>query len=300
MHWSDVFAHDYTLYPLLAGIALAVSCGLLSVLVVQKRLAFIGEGVAHAGFGGVGLASFLQLTGLARNAVIMGFCVAVGILIGLLSRRRRVMSDTAIGIMLVASMGVGFMLDQLRATLINSQVFDQPPAWYSALTGGRIVTPPPWEQVIFGSILLVGPGDMWIAVGSSLAVILILGSLFKEVTFYAFDETVSHVFGVRSGALHYLVLVLIAVMIVLATKLAGLLLVTALLVAPGATAMLLSRRLSSVLWLSAMLAVGAVLVGYLTSFWILGGRLATGPFIVMCLVIEFVGALAWSRLRSAG
>lgn len=298
MHWTDVFQSADTVYPLVAGMALALGCGLLSVIVVQKRLAFIGEGVAHAGFGGVGLASFLALSGPARDLTILAFCAAAGLSIGFLSRHKRILTDSAIGILLVASMALGLMLDQLR--IVYMDAMPQPPEWYAALTGGRMLTRTLWENVIFGSILMVRQEDMWIALAAATAVVATLALLAKEILFYAFDETVSQVFGVRTGAIHYLILLLISLMIVLATKLAGLLLVTALLVAPGATAALLSKRLPTVLAISVAVGMLAMTVGYLASFEILDGRLPPGPFIALLLVLQFLAALLWSRLWGRG
>jgi len=288
----DVFRSADNLYPLIAGMALAVACALLSVLVVLKRLAFIGEGIAHAGFGGVGLATFLALTGFAADIIIFIICLISGLLIAMLSRTRRVRIDTAIGILLVAAMGIGFMLDQMRLYLRDE-------SWYQWLTAGRPIVPTQWHNVLFGSIVLVDQQQMWLAIIVSTLTILILAHLFRNLIFYAFDETVSRVFGIPATALHYLVLILLTALIVLAMKLAGLILVTAMLVVPGATALLLSRKLNHVLILSVVVGEIGVIVGYLLSFQIMGGRLPTGPFIVLILVLQFIAALIYSKASSS-
>ena len=77
---------------------------LLSVIVVLRRMAFIGQGISHAGFGGVGLAAFFGLVGAWQNLVVLVFCLATAISIARLARRKRVGIDAAIGILLVGWM----------------------------------------------------------------------------------------------------------------------------------------------------------------------------------------------------
>lgn len=287
----DVFEPRF-LAPLLAGIALTAACSLLSVVIVLKRLAFIGQGITHAGFGGVGLAAFLAASGWWRDLTIFIFCIGTAIVIALLSRSRKVMIDTAIGILLVAAMGIGFLLDQMRLHLRGD-------AWYQALTGGRITPPTQWDAVLFGNILYLRSQDVWLAVGCAALVIVVLGLLYKEIVFFAFDETVSRVFGVRTGLLHYLLLIMIAAIIVLCMKLLGLILVNALLIVPGATALLISRRLSTVLITSVVVGEVGMIGGYFASFGFMGGRLPVGPMVVLILALLFAAALGWNRLRPA-
>lgn len=284
----DVFREAEFLYPLIAGAAIAVVASLISVLVALKRLAFIGQGITHAGFGGVGLAAFLGLGGLSGDLVVFLFCVVTGVSIGWLSRNRRLQIDTAIGIVLVAAMALGILLAQLRLPMRQF-------AWYRAMIGEGATGPLPWEAILFGNILYVNQADMWLAILVGAILLGLLALLFKEIVFYAFDEPVSSVFGVPVAAIHYGVLVALAILIVLAMKLAGLILVNALLVIPGATATLLSRRLSEVLWTSLIVGEIGMVGGYLLSFQILGGQLPTGPFIVLLLSAQFAAALVWNR-----
>src|SRR6185436_17351355 len=108
----------------IAGLAMALMCSVLSVLVVLKRLAFIGQGISHAAFGGIGLAAVLGLTaavgkaapmhGVPQFAIVLVFCLGAALLIGLISQRGNgeagTHADTAIGIVLVGSMALGAIL----------------------------------------------------------------------------------------------------------------------------------------------------------------------------------------------
>lgn len=287
MPLSEAFTNPIFRDPLIAGAALAAACSLFSVLIVVKRLAFIGQGITHAGFGGVGLASFLALSGLARDAVVFVFCMLTGFAIGYLSRNRRLKSDTAIGIMLVATMGLGFLLDQARLHITSG--------WYRSLIGGRALEPTLWHDLLFGSIAFIRTPDMWLCIVSAVVVIAVLASLFKEIVFYAFDEQVCQVYGIPATTLHYLMLGVLAALIVVTMKLVGLLLVTAFLIVPGATALMLSRRLKTVLILSVIVGEVGMIGGYLLAMATFKADLAPGPFIVLVLAAEFALAFIWTH-----
>ncbi len=119
--WTFLTGESAALFwpPIIAGLAVAAMCAFLSVLVVLKRLSFIGQGISHAAFGGIGVAAMLGLlsgTGagnglsLGQFCVVLTFCLASAILIGHLSRKSTTHADTAIGIILVASMALGAIL----------------------------------------------------------------------------------------------------------------------------------------------------------------------------------------------
>ena len=275
--------HDLANFPvfrhaLVAGIAVAVVCSLLSVIVVLKRLAFIGQGISHAGFGGVGSAILLGLvTGWARDALVLVFCIGTGILIGLLSRRRRLEADTAIGILLVGAMAWGVLMTDLAVVLRDYAWYRQ---WFAVETA-----PPGFEQLLFGSLLSVSAADMWTAVAVAAGVVIVLVALGKELLFFTFDESVARVFGVRTGLMYYGLLVLLSLTIVVSIRLVGFVLVAALLVVPGATALQWSQRLWPVL--AGSVLVG--LVGMVGGLWLAlaAGRLSSGPCIVAVLCVLF-------------
>ncbi len=271
---------------LLAGIAVGTICSLLSVVVVLKRMAFIGEGIAHAGFGGMGTALFLGLTTAGvggtwkADLVVLVFCLTTAMAIGLLSRRRQVEPDSAIGILLVAAMAWGVLLTDLHRTLSQTEWYAR---WFGPPRPG-----PNLEALLFGSILNIGPYEVWLAIIAAAVILAVFAALFKEIVFYAFQETVSQVFGVRVVLIHYLMLALVSVAIVLTVRLAGIVLVTALLVIPGATANLLSRRLGRVMFYSWLVGMAGIIGGLILSLE--AGNLSTGPCIVAVLCVIFAAA----------
>ncbi|MFP4145102.1 MAG: metal ABC transporter permease [Phycisphaeraceae bacterium] len=276
--------YDFARYALVTGVAIAVACSLLSVIVVLKRMAFIGQGISHAGFGGMGVALFLGLgAGWLQNLLVLAFCLGTGVLIGVLSRRRRLETDSAIGILLAGAMALGVVMTDLTVAL-------QEQSWYVALFG-PLEQAPSFESLLFGSLLSVGAAEMWMAIAMSAAVVLTLAAVAKEMLFFTFDETVSRVFGVPAGAMYYLLLVLLSLTIVLSIRLVGFVLVSALLVLPGAAAIMLSQRLDRVLLTSLGVGLAGVVGGLLLSLEV--EELSSGPCIVLVLGALFAAAFAW-------
>jgi ABC-type Mn2+/Zn2+ transport system permease subunit len=259
----------------IAGLAMAAMCAVLSVLVVVKRLAFIGQGISHAGFGGIGVAAVLGLTasgtapapmhGVPQFVVVLAFCLGAAVLIGVISRKggrgeAGTHADTAIGIVLVATMALGAIL-------------------LAASRKGLA-----WESFLFGSLLQVGFYDAGMACVLAAVTVGVLWVGRRGMLFWAFDEPAAEAFGVRGAACGLTLLVLLALATVTAMKLAGVVLATAMLVLPGAVALKLSARLWVVVALSVVCAGAGVLGGVVLSFeadW------PPGPCIVGVLSLMF-------------
>lgn len=269
MSLSDPFFRN----ALLSAVALGTACAVLSVPVVLRRWAFIGEGISHSGFGGAGTAWVLGLLFPAFEqpwvpyAAVIVFCTATALAIGRLSRGHRVSSDAAIGIFLVASLAWGFMAQQIYQRQRHTA-----PAWF--------------DNLLFGQMQLVSLEYAVAAVMICSAVLLVVAALRKEILAYCFDPLAAQTSGVRAGFIHYLLMVLIALVIVIGVRVAGSVLVTALLVLPGATALAVSRRMTTVVSISVAVgllgAVGGLLVNARWAF------LPVGPSIVLTLFAVFL------------
>jgi manganese/iron transport system permease protein len=263
--------------------ALAVACALLSVLVVLRRWAFIGEGVSHAGFGGVGtawlLSLFIPVLGSegAAYAVAIAFCLTMAMVIGWVSRRERVNADAAIGIVLVGSLAWGF---------VALHMYGQAGRPHGSASG--------WDFYLLGEVQNLSRPAMLSGVCVSLAVVITLVALGKEILFYCMDPDLAEVSGVRAGFVHYLLMLLLAMVIVVGMRLTGYLLITALLVLPGATALVLSQRIAAVVVISVVVSLVGVVCGLVLRAG--PARLPSGPAMVLVLVLQFVLAYAWSLI----
>jgi len=280
--WQMLLDWAFVREAFVAAAAVGLVTALLSVVVVLKRMAFIGQGISHAGFGGYGTALLLGLSPAGTQALTVGFCLVAGLGIGLLVRRRRVEPDTAIGILLVGAMAWGALAQNLRDALRDVE-------WYVNTFNPQRYAPG-WEQMLFGSPLVVGAHGMWAALAMA-AIVLIVGALlFKEIVFWAFDEPASRVFGVPSAFIYYLMLLLLAGVVVVGMQLVGFVLISALLILPGATALMLSRRLGVVMVLSVLFGVTGTLGGLIVSIEV-GLRSGASMVAVLCALFVLMGVL---------
>lgn len=294
--WIYLTGPDAVLFApaVAAAIAVALACGLLSVPVVLRRLAFIGHGVAHAAFGGVGLAAVLGFTGASVASaggafLIVGvFCVLASVGVAVLSTPRATgvdrpgerpegREDTVIGLILVGSMALGALLLHLHTRRGGD-------------SGGVN-----FESSLFGSIVMVRPFDALAAWAVAILVVGVLVAMRRVLVFWAFDEPAAQAFGVRTDRVRLVLMALLGVAVVATMKLAGVLLTTALLVLPGAAGLAVSRRLVTVVWVSVAVALAGMLGGLVLCFetdW------PPGPSVVVVLLGLVIGARlagGWTR-----
>lgn len=271
--------------PLLATAAMATACATLSVFVVARRWAFIGEGIGHSGFGGAGLAWLLVLIAPSLTSVawlpyasVVVFCLGTALAIGYISRGNRIAGDAAIGIFLVASLAFGFLAREIYRHFNHREPAD-------------------FEAVLFGNISAIDPRMALVAIMVCAAVLATLFALGKEILAYCFDPVLAEASGVRAGFIHYLLMTLIAVTIIVGIPLTGAPLVTALLVLPGVTAAMLSGRFSTVLTIAIATALLSAVAGVvINATW---RFIPLGPAIVLTLFAQFLVAYFATRFRSA-
>jgi zinc transport system permease protein len=218
--------------------------------------------------------------GVLEWGVITIFCLVTALAMALVSDRRTLPVDTAIGLALVASMAVGAILvDASRGIAISM---------------GNPVSGRSWESILFGSILVAGPVEI---IGGWVVCIIVVGTawlLRRPMIFWALDEDSARAFGVPGSAMKLVLLALLAMAVVTAMKLVGVVLATALLVLPGATALRLSDRLGPSIAIAIGTSVLALIMGLFASLefdW------QTGPSIVLTMVVLLGVCEAVARLR---
>jgi zinc transport system permease protein len=234
-------------YALMVAPIIGATCALLSVYVVLRRMALISEGVSHAGFGGIAVAVLLGyfIPGLdnavAREIITGIFCLITAMLIGYASRRKHVSEDSAIGIFLVATIGLGVVLLAVRRAL--------PPK------PGRAM-PVDIESLLFGDLVSTVQSDVIIAACAMVVVFAVIGALYHQFLYTTLDEEMARINGVNTRLINTLLLMMISLVIVVCVRMVGFLMVTALTIIPGATANMLSRRFGGVMVIA--LAIGTL------------------------------------------
>ena len=270
------------------GVALALLCAALSVLVVLRRLSFIGQGISHAALGGIGVAAALgtlldrmmntgragtQHVGLSLGqfAVVFVVCLGCALLIGRMARTTN--ADTAIGVVLVASMSVGAVLLQhfTRASVA-------------------------WESYLFGSIIGATWLDAGLALGACVLTLLTLWWVRRPLTLWAFDPPAAESLGVSPARMSFVLMTLLALATVTAMKLAGVVLATALLVLPGAIALRVAATRTGVLIAAFVAGLAGVLLGLVVACqwdW------TPGASIVLVLAVVYAAVHVLPRTRGA-
>ena len=293
--WQRFWAPEFPVYrnALLAGTAIGLTCGVLSVFVVSKRMAFIGQGISHSAFGGAGLAYLLALfvpglrEPLLRDVVVAVFCVGTALVIGRLALGGRVSEDAAIGIALVAAMALGVILLDVRYEVFTRLVAA---GRIDPAVGARA----PFHDLLFGNLLNVTREEVWLAWGVAAVVLGGVALFFKELVFFAFDSEGATVFGVPARAMHYGLLILLAATILVAMRMLGVILASAFLVLPATIALLWSRRMGPVMAISVGVAVGSLYPGLVFAMWT---DFTVGPIVVLALCVALAASYAASRLR---
>lgn len=271
----------------ITALIVGVTCALVSVIAVLKRLAFAGQGISHAAFGGIGIAYAIGFTGSEASGgswwpivIVVLFCLAAAALIARLSERAAAKADTAIGIVLVTTMAAGFLL--FRVASARATAAGQP-------------SPPAIEGVLFGSIIMTDWSD---AITAGIVGVMLVALLFvvrRPLLFWAFDEPVAAALGVHVGRMNTLLMVVLAALIVVAMKFAGVVLASALLILPGAAALRLSDRMGTVILIACAMSLVGVLVGFVAT---LAADLEAGPAIVIVLAAEYFLAHLVAKVRS--
>ncbi|MBM3824946.1 MAG: metal ABC transporter permease [Verrucomicrobia bacterium] len=260
---------------LIAGLLMSLTCGILSPFVVLRRLSFSADGLAHASLGGLALGMFLLANGpapsLASYAVSFVFTCLVAAAIAYFSGGQRVHSDTAVGACYVAAFALGILLLSLRQR-------------YS----GHL------EHFFFGSLLAVNPLECWLLAGLALLALTLVLACWRWLGQWTFDEELALASGVPTGVLRYALILLIAATVILSTRVVGVLLVTAMLVLPGAVSTLLGRNMGVITSLS----LGVALTSTLTGLGISNSAdVPPGPAIVLTAFALFVIAYLVRRHR---
>ena len=254
-----------------AGLALGTAGALLGVFVVQRGLGLVADGLAHATFGGLALGLLLGATPDRAIAIALPFTVAVALGIQQLRRRTTLGGDVATGVFFAVSFAAGVLFLGLRAP-------SGPPVNVEAL--------------VFGSLLAVSPESLWITGVVSGLVVALLAAIGPQLAYATFDPELARLSGVRVAALESLLLAVTALVVVVGVRTVGVVLVSAFVVIPAATAQLVGRTLGAILALSLASSLAATAAGLFLSYHL---NVAPGATIILVLGATFFLALVLRR-----
>lgn len=271
MHLLDILNYSFLQRAVVAGVLIAVLCSVLGVFLVLRRLSLIGDGLAHVTFGSVALALLAGFSSVytALAAIPCVALSAVGIL--KIAEKARIYGDAAIGIVSSLGIATGIML--------------------AGLAGGFNVD---LFSYLFGNILSVSRLELIVASALFLLVIFTITFFFNDLFAITFDEELAVASGVKVGRINNILVLLTALTVVLAMKVVGIMLISALLILPAVSALQIARGFKAAIFLSACLGVISVLVGIVFSFLL---NLPTGATIIIINFIIFSATFTIKKIR---
>lgn len=236
-------SYTFVRYALIAGVLISLCAGLLGVVLVLKRYSMIGDGLSHVAFGAMAVAAVL---GWAPMAVALPVTVGAAVLLLFASERGVIKGDAAIAMLSAGALSVGYLLLNL---------------FPSANTGKFS------EETLFGStsMLTLTATDVWLCVALTVAVLAFFLIFYHKIFAVTFDERFALANGTRVRLYNFLIAAVSGVVIVLAMKLVGALLISALIIFPALSAMRLFRSFRAVVLCAAILSVVGSVTGLLLS-----------------------------------
>ncbi|KRE03443.1 hypothetical protein ASE61_13320 [Bosea sp. Root670] len=262
------FRFDFMVNALVISAIVAVPMALLSCFLVLKGWSLMGDAISHAVFPGVVLAYILGFP-YAIGAFVAGMICATAT--GFLKENSRIKQDTVMGVVFSGMFGLGLVL----YVKIQSDVH--------------------LDHILFGDMLGVSGADIAGAAAIATFTAAVIAVKWKDFLLHAFDPAQAQAIGLRVKLLHYGLLGLISLAIVGALQAVGIILAIAMLIAPGAIAFLLTRRFSTMLLISVIIAVTGSVLGVYLSFFL---DSAPAPTIVLLLSLVFVLALFHTSRRA--
>jgi ABC-type Mn2+/Zn2+ transport system permease subunit len=251
--------HAFLIRAVVAGVIAGVLSAIIGVFVVLRRMAFFAHAVAHASLTGIAIGLIANINPFTAA---IGFGILTGILIAYLIEKSKLFVDTIIGVLLPFTMSLGLIIIGFIKTY-----------------------KPDLMSYLFGDILAVSNQDIYIILAIAIVSLLIIYFLFDEITLTSLDEEWATVRGLNVRLINYIFYILLSVIVVIGTKVVGIILVSALIVIPAASAQNIARSFKETITLSTVFGFVSVVVGTAASYVL---NLPTGPAIVVLLSLIFL------------
>ncbi len=264
----EALQYEFMRNALFAGFLTSIACGVIGSLIVVNRIVFISGGVAHAAYGGIGLAFFLGFSPLIGA---IGFSLVVALMIGMITYRNRHRSDTIIGVLWAVGMAVGIVL------------IDISPGYNVDLM-----------SYLFGSILSVPQSDLVLMIFLDIIILITVIIFYNDLLAISYDEEFAALRGIPVRSLYFLLLGLVALTVVLTIKIVGLILVIALLTIPTYIAEKRAGSLSRMMLIAFILSSIFTFSGLWLSFYF---NITSGASIILVAAFAFTLFFIYDRIK---
>jgi zinc transport system permease protein len=291
-HHGSWFSMSFNIHAALALVLVGLNCGMVGSLVVGSRMAFFSDALAHCAFAGVsiGYVFFDVFLSSSRSPdefwhwvtpIMVAFGILVGFGIAFVRQRTGLTSDTVIGVFFASAIGLAAMLRKL----INSR---------------RIFN---LEDFLFGDPLLAEESDLIMLFFLTIVTGVVLWLIYNPLLLAGCNNSLALSRRVPVRAVHYVFVILLALIVNLCLRSVGVLLINALMVVPAATAINISRNLRQVFWLTIAITIGISLSGQALS-WEISNRLRLnkelgipGTIIMLGVILFTLSIVFGPRIR---
>jgi zinc transport system permease protein len=267
----EALQFEFMQNALIAGLLASVICGVMGTMVVVNRIVFLSGGIAHAAFGGIGLAFFFGWPYLVGT---IGFSVIAALVMAIVTLKAKHRADTIIGVIWAIGMAIGILL------------LDLTPGYNVDLM-----------SYLFGSILTVPDSDIWMMVAVAAVIFGVVTYFYNDYLALSYDEEFAQIRGVRVNTLYVLMIVMLALGVVMIIQVVGLILVIALMTIPPYIAEKYSKSLVSMMVLSSVLSALFTVIGLWLSYVF---NLTSGASIIIVAGVGFLISLGVEQLMASG
>lgn len=268
---GEMFSYSFMVRALVVGLLVSMCSALLGVSLVLKRYSMIGDGLSHVGFGALAIAAAM---GLAPLAVAVPVVVGSAFLLLRVSEKSKIKGDAAIGMISTGALAVGVMVLSLSRGMTTDI-----------------------NNYLFGSILAMSAGDVWMSVALAGAVLVLYLIFYRQLFAVTFDETFARATGLRADLFNMLLALLTAITVVLGMRMMGAMLISSLILFPAITAMRLSKSYHRVILWATVVSVVCFLLGLVGSYLY---NTPTGASVVVMNIIAFFLFSFVEKLRERG
>ncbi len=250
---------EFLLLAVLGGIGVALVAGPLGSFVVWRRMAYFGDTLAHSALLGIAVGVLFDIN---FNLAVVSCCVILALILVSLQRQRLVATDTLLGIMAHSSLSLGLvavsLLDDVRVDLM---------------------------EYLFGDLLAITPNDLYWIYGGGAIVLLLIWRLWNPLLAITINEELAQVEGVPVARIRLALMLLIGVVIAIAMKVVGILLITSLLIIPAASARRLANSPEQMAVTASLLGIVSVILGLFASMHF---DTPAGPSVVVAALLQFL------------
>ena len=257
----ELFSYNFFTNAFWGGILTSVLCGIVGTYIVSKKMVFIGGGLSHAAFGGIGIGYYFGMNPLATGIV---FAIMSALGIEHATRRLRLRSDSVIAITWSAGMALGLLL--------------------VSLTPGYT---PDLMTYLLGNILTIAPEELWVMLLLTIITVAIFIFMYRTILITSFDEEFAKIRGISIAVINGILMVITAATIVLAIRTVGIILILAMLSIPQETMNIYTKNFKQIIIGSIILSIIATTAGLFASYYF---NMITGPIIIILLIVFYIVA----------